>query len=134
MYRAHTQPKRSGTHPCGTIRPRSVFASLLNNIVCFVNQSFCFPSPSRLRRKKTQKMKLPKQSTDPNFDAKQIAVIRFGSIGLDWIRFDSFLVPMQYTGNWGCFPRVKQTVTAQRYSAFWFPPVCIVVVFPYHPL
>ena len=45
---------------------------------------------------------------------------------LDLIRLDNFLVPMQCTGNLGCFPRGKQAEIVQRYPVFCvcFFPVC----------
>ena len=45
---------------------------------------------------------------------------------LDQIRLDNFVVPMQCTGNWGCFPRGKRAAIIRRYpffSPFLFP-VC----------
>ena len=56
------------------------------------------------------------------------------------IRSDHFLVPVQCTGNWSCFPRGKRTATATQlfffffFFFFFFSPVCSVFVFVYHRL
>ena len=46
--------------------------------------------------------------------------------GLDYIRSHNFLVPVQCTGNLGCFPQGKRAATVQRYPVFCFFSQCAV--------
>ena len=46
------------------------------------------------------------------------------------IRLDNFLVPMQCTGNTGCFPRGKRAAIVRRYPVVVFPRVQCCCEFP----